>query len=252
MRRDSPPGNASENENRGVEAHLVHTLLLLLFLLPVLLLLLLLLLVSQGPDRIADPVLELLPRVPVQSVAQLSEVVHLAPAVPAPLAAGHVDKKVPVLFLVVDPGVIAGIATGTLGEAVDPALRDECHVRPDPRLVHVHVFERILLLVLPLHVLLLVANRIPPDVKQAVGPYTASDEERPEVEATAVLGDDQIDGLRLAVSHRGPRDRVKILIGQGVRDIERIVFAYVAVGVLFEVFEDVVLERVGWLHDESV
>ena len=53
---------------------------------------------------------------------------------------------------------------------IDPSLRDEGCVRPDPWLRRVDEFEGILFFVLPFHVFLLVADGIPPDVEEAIGP----------------------------------------------------------------------------------
>jgi len=62
---------------------------------------LLLLLLLRALPPLADAILELLPQTAVQPVAQLAEVVHLAPAVATPFAAGHVDEEVPLALLVV-------------------------------------------------------------------------------------------------------------------------------------------------------
>ncbi len=92
------------------------------------------------------------------------------------------------------------VPAGAHGEAVDFALGDEGRVRADPGVHGVEVFEGVLLLVLPFHVFLLVADGVPPDVEEAVGPCAAVDEEGAEVEAAAVLGDDEVDGVVSAVS----------------------------------------------------
>ena len=132
--------------------------LLVFFLLRILLL-------SRFLKEVADPVLELLPRISVQAVAELPVVVHLSPAIAAPLAASHVDKEIAILLLVVYGNVIAPVAARAGRKAVDLALVQESDMRSNPGLILVHVFESVLLLVFPLHVLLLVTDRIPPDIQ---------------------------------------------------------------------------------------
>jgi len=132
--------------------------LLVFFLLRILLL-------SRFLKEVADPILELLPRIPVQAVAELPVVVHLSPAIAAPLAASHVDKEIAIPLLVVYGNVIAPVAARARRKAVDLALVQESDMRSNPGLILVHVFESVLLLVFPLHVLLLVADRIPPDIQ---------------------------------------------------------------------------------------
>lgn len=177
--------------------------------------------------------------------------VHLAPAVAAPLAPGHVDHEVALVLLVVDAAVGA-VAAGARRERVDAALRDECHARPDPGLVGVEVLEAVLLLVLPFHVLLLVEDRVPPDVEKAVGPGGAADEKGTEVEAGAVLRDDQVDrgGVLVAVDCAGQGVEVRRI--ERVGDVEGVVDIDVAVGEGAKVVENVVFKRVRVLHDVGV
>jgi hypothetical protein len=204
-------------------------------------LLLFLLLLIFLLEVVADAVLELLPRVAVQTVAELAVVVHLSPAIAAPLATGHVHQKVPVLLRVVNVRVIALLAARARRKAHDLSLLDEGDVRPDPGLVLVHVLERVLLLVLPLHVLLLVADGVPPDVEQPVCPHTSPYHERAEVEAAAVLRYDHVDRVNIAVADWRSRFRVEVFVGQGVRDVEGVVLVDIAVCDLIEALEDVLL-----------
>lgn len=62
-----------------------------------------------------------------------------------------------------------------------------------PWLVNVEVLKTGLFLAVPVHVALLVHDGVPPDIKKAIGPGAAPDEEAAKVEATAVLGNDHID-----------------------------------------------------------
>lgn len=123
-----------------------------------------LLLGSELAEAARNAILELLPDVAVEPVAQLAVVVHLTPAVSAPLATCHVDNKVTVVLVVVNVHVLAVVAARAWREAVDLALRDKGKVRAHPRLVGIHVLQRILFLVLPFHVFLFVADRVPPDI----------------------------------------------------------------------------------------
>jgi len=116
-------------------------------------------------------------------------------------------------------------------ETVDLALRNERHVWADPGLVVVEVFKGILFLVLPLHVALFVVHGIPPDVEDAVGPIGAADEEGAEVEATAVLRDDHVDGGGEVVADRGAGSWVEVGGCQRVLEGKGVVVVYVAVGV---------------------
>lgn len=154
------------------------------------------------PDNGDNLLLEQLPWVAVQQVAQFSVVVHLSPAIAPPLATCHVDKEVTALSVVVNLRIVAITIAGVGREGVCFALFDESSVWPDPRLRSVHELQGILFLVFPFHVLLLVGYRVPPDVEQAVGPWTALDEEGAEVEATAILRHHQVDRLGLSVADR--------------------------------------------------
>jgi len=89
------------------------------------------------PDDRDDLLFEQLPVVAIQQIAQLSVVVHLAPAVAAPLAASHVDEKIALFLVVVDSGVDAVGFTGIRWEGIDLTLLNEGGVRPDPWLSHV-------------------------------------------------------------------------------------------------------------------
>ena len=102
-----------------------------------LLLLFLLLPLRRSFPRRTQPVFELLPARPVQLVAQLAEIIHLAPAIAAPLAAGHVDDEIAVSLFVVDPRILAIVATSAFWEAVDLSLLDEGGVASDPGLMGV-------------------------------------------------------------------------------------------------------------------
>ena len=102
--------------------------------------------------------------------------------------------------MVVDLRIVALFATRARREAVDAPLIYEGHIRAHPWLALVHMLERILLHVLPLHVLLLVGDGIPPDVEQAIRVFASSHKERSEAETAAVLGDNEVDGFGLAVT----------------------------------------------------
>lgn len=128
------------------------------------------------PDDSDKVLFESLPPRPIQVIAQLPEIVHLTPTIPAPLTARHINHKIPVLLVVVDSGIVSVFRTCSFGETVDFALRDESCVRSDPRLVDVKKFEGVLLFVLPFHVLLLVTNWVPPYVQKTVSPGAAADE----------------------------------------------------------------------------
>lgn len=128
-------------------------------------------------EEVTDAVLELLPRITVQAVAELAITVHFRPAVPTPFAARHIDQKVPIFLRIVYVGIVALLPTGSRRETHNLPLLDERNVGPDPRLILVHVLESVLLLVLPLHVFLLVANWIPPYIQQPVGPCASPDHE---------------------------------------------------------------------------
>lgn len=115
-------------------------------------------------EEVTDAVFELLPRVAVQAVTELAVVVHLGPTIATPLTPSHVDQEVAILLLIVNANIVAAIATCAGRKAVDLALLEKSDMRSNPRLVLVHILKSVLLLVFPLHVLLLVANRIPPNV----------------------------------------------------------------------------------------
>ena len=114
---------------------------------------------------------------PVQFIREFAIIVHLGPAIPAPLTPGHVDHEISIFFLVMDIHIRAIISTGTGRKGVYHSLRDEREVGTDPGLGGVEVFEGVLFLVLPIHVFLFVMDRIPPYVEEAVGDLRAADEE---------------------------------------------------------------------------
>lgn len=124
------------------------------------------------------------------------------------------------------PDVLAACA---FGEAVDFSLRYECSMRPYPGLVDVKMLHSILLLVLPLHVFLLVANGIPPNIQKPIRPCTPVDEEGPQIEASTILRDDKIDRTDFSI----PIGRTSLFVQVGrferVGDIERVVKVDVAV-----------------------
>ena len=93
-------------------------------------------------------------------------------------------------------------STSTRREAVNLALGDERCVRSYPRLIDIEMLKSVLFLMLPLHVFLFIAYWIPPDVKQTVCPSASTDEERAQIEAPAILRDDEINGLRFIVACR--------------------------------------------------
>jgi len=204
------------------------------------------------PDNRDQILLEPFPPCPVEIVTQLAVVVHLAPAIAAPLTASHINHKIPVLLIVVDAGVVAIVRAGSGGEAVDFPLRDERRVWPNPWLVDIEKFKSILFFVFPFHVLLFVPYRVPPYVQQAIGPSTTTDEEGAQVEARAVLREDEIDRIYVPVAFGAPFHLVEVFIGRRMRDVEGVIFIDVTVDVLLEVVEDVVLKRVAGLHDEGV
>lgn len=79
------------------------------------------------------------PPAAVQLLAELPVVRHLAPAVPPPLASGHVDDKVAVFLVVENAWVIGGVCTCAGRERVDHSLRDEGCSSTDPGLIGVQV-----------------------------------------------------------------------------------------------------------------
>ena len=129
------------------------------------------------PNDSHEVLLEALPPRAIEIVAQLAIVVHLAPAVPSPLTASHIDEEIPFFLIIMDIRIVSILATSTRRERIYFSLGDECCVLPDPGVRDVEEFEGVLFLVLPFHVFLLVADRVPPDVKEAVGPCAAFDEE---------------------------------------------------------------------------
>ncbi len=206
------------------------------------------------PDDGDEIFLEALPRVAVQPVAKLTVVVHFAPAVTTPFAASHVDHEITVRLVVVETSVVGvgAVAAGSGREAVNHALRQEASVLSDPRVALVHGLEGVLLLVLPGHVLLLVEHRIPPNVQQTLRPGAAADEKGAQVEARAILREQQVDRVGVSVADGTARFFVEIRVGKRVGNVERVVVVDVAVRVLIEGVENVVLQRVRGLHDNGV
>jgi hypothetical protein len=204
------------------------------------------------PDDSDKVLFESLPPRPIQVIAQLSEIVHLTPTIPAPLTARHINHKIPVLLVVVDSGIVSVFRTCSFRETVDFALRDESCVRSDPRLVDVEKFEGVLLFVLPFHVLLLVTNWVPPYVQKTVSPGAAADEKGSQVETTTVLGYYEVDGASFAIAHGAACLGVEMVGGEGMGYVQGVVFVDVAIRVLGEVIENVGLKGVRWFHDESV
>jgi hypothetical protein len=76
----------------------------------------------------------------VQALAHFPVASHLAPAVTAPLASGHIDDEVPVLFAVEDAGIVGGFGTGAGREGIDHTLGNESSSGSDPGLMSVEVF----------------------------------------------------------------------------------------------------------------
>lgn len=102
--------------------------------------------------------------------------------------------------------------------------------------------QSVLLLMLPLHVLLLIAHWIPPNIEQPLTPLAASDQEGPEVEATAVLRDNQVDALCAVIADGTIGDFIKVgefLLRRGVCDVERVVDVDITVCDILEMLEDV-------------
>src|SRR5690606_900255 len=107
----------------------------------------------------------------------------------------------------------------------------------------------------PLLVLLLVSYRIPPHVENAGCPVATPDKETPEVEATAVLWNNEVDARGLSIADWGKfvGGQVWIFVfGEGVSDVQWVVDVDIAVGVLVKVVEDVCLKRDRRLHNEGV
>lgn len=55
----------------------------------------------------------------------------------------------------------------------------------------------------PLHVLLFVEDRVPPDVKETVDKGGATDEETSQIETAAVLGNEEVYGVGFVVAYGG-------------------------------------------------
>lgn len=193
------------------------------------------------PDHGNQVFLKPFPGVSVEVVAEFTEVVHLAPTVPAPFAARHVDHKVAIILVVVDARVHSVIRAGPVGEAVDLPLREERGVLANPRLSRVELFQSILLLVFPLHMLLFVRNWVPPDIQQSVSPVATSHEERSQVEPRAVLWQNEVDRVWISIPLCVLRRLVEVVPFERMRDVEGVVLVDVAVDVLVEVVEDMVL-----------
>ena len=122
------------------------------------------------PDHGHEILLETLPPCAVQMVAQLPIVVHLSPAIASPLTPSHIDEEIPPLFIVMNVGIVSIVAACAGRKGINFPLWDESCVRPDPGMRGVEELESVLFFVLPFHVFLLVANRVPPDVEESVGP----------------------------------------------------------------------------------
>lgn len=148
------------------------------------------------------PVLKPSPQTSVKPLANLFILVHFTPAVSSPLTACHVDEKVSVLFVVMDLWVVTLLTTRTRWKAVHFALVDEGQIRTHPRLVTIHVLERVLLHVLPLHVHLFISDRVPPDIEQSVYILASTYEKGSQTETATVLGYDEFDGFRVTVTNR--------------------------------------------------
>ena len=189
-------------------------------------------LVDEWRDEI---LLEPFPGVPVEVVAELAVVVHLAPAVTAPLTAGHVNEKVAVSLVVVEARVegLLLVRAGTRGETVDESLRHEARMAPDPGLGLVQLLQGVLFLMRPVHVFLLVHNGVPPHVQELVRPGAPPHEERAEVEARAVLGKDKVHGVDVPVPYGTLRVGVQIARLYRMGNVEGIVFVDIAIDVLF-------------------
>jgi hypothetical protein len=84
---------------------------------------------------------------------------------------------------------------------------------------------------------LFVRNGVPPDIQQLISPSTSAYEERPEVEARAVLRENEVHGVDISIAHSGTRLVIKIIISNGVGDIQRVVLVDVAVNMPLEMVE---------------
>lgn len=195
------------------------------------------------PDPAKEVLLEAFPQRPVEIIAQLAEVVHLAPTVAAPFATGHVDQEIPIFLVVVDARISALFGASACRETVDHALREEGRALADPGLRNVKLLQSILFFVFPLHVLLFICNRIPPNVKQMVRPSAAAHEEGTQVESGAVLGQHEVDRVRVAISDRALGEFVEERVGRGVGNVQWVVLVDITVGNILDVVEDMVLQR---------
>lgn len=115
--------------------------------------------------------------------------------------------------------------------------------------------QRILLLVFPLHVLLFITYRVPPDIQQPLAPLAPSNQEGSKIEAAAVLGNNQVDALRAVVANGAVADFIEVGVvdfRRWVSDVEGIVEVDVAVGDVLEMAKDVRMQRDRGLHDEGM
>ena len=122
----------------------------------------------------------------------------------------------------------------------------------DPWVIFVQALQSVLLFVLPIHVFLFIQDRVPPNIKNTFGPGTAAHKKGAKVESGAVLRKEQINRVGFAISNRATSFGVEEGIGKRVRKVEWVVIVNVAVNVLVEVVENVVLKGVGWFHDNRV
>lgn len=76
---------------------------------------------------------------------------------------------------------------------------------------------------------LLVADRIPPDVQETIGPGGAMNEEGAKIEAGAILRDDEMYRLRSAITVTRTRDKVQIRGSKRVGYVERVVEVDIAI-----------------------
>lgn len=79
--------------------------------------------------------------------------------------------------------------------------------------------------------LLLVSNRIPPDVEEAICPRAAVDEEGSQIETSTVLRYDEIDGVSPTIPVCRSSYRIEVGIFDGMRNIERVVDVDVTIGI---------------------
>jgi len=97
-------------------------------------------------------------------IAQLPEIIHLSPTVAPPFTTRHIHHEISIFLIVMNMSVVSVVRACSFGETVDFALFNEGGAGSDPGLVDVEEFEGVLLFVLPFHVLLFVADWIPPYV----------------------------------------------------------------------------------------